>query len=97
LRRGNRIAIALLCMSTSFMVSCGGTDPGARVTQSSDKRDNEKVLNLYIWADYLAPNTISSFDIDTSNYTEAMANGDICIGLGYSRDFLQARKRAEEA
>jgi len=46
--RGNRIAIAMLCLSTSFIVSCGGTDPGARVTQPSDKTDDEKVLNLYI-------------------------------------------------
>lgn len=60
--RGNRIAIAMLCMSTSFIVSCGGTDPGARVTEPSDKKDDEKVLNLYIWADYLAPDTISSFE-----------------------------------
>jgi putrescine transport system substrate-binding protein len=59
--RGNRIAIAL-CMSASFIVSCGGTDPGARVTQLSDKKDDEKVLNLYFWADYLAPDTISSFE-----------------------------------
>ena len=35
-------------------------------------------------------------NIGTSNYTEAMANGDICIALGYSGDFVQARKRAEE-
>jgi putrescine transport system substrate-binding protein len=62
MRRGNRIAIALLCMSASFVVSCGGTDPGPRVTQSSDKGDDEKVLNLYIWSDYLAPDTISSFE-----------------------------------
>jgi len=52
----------MLCLSTSFIVSCGGTDPGARVTQPSDKTDDEKVLNLYIWADYLAPDTISSFE-----------------------------------
>lgn len=31
--RGNRIAIAMLCMSMSFIGSCGGTDPAARVTQ----------------------------------------------------------------
>ena len=60
--RGKRIVIVMLCMSTSFIVSCGGTDPGARVTQPSDKRDDEKALNLYIWSDYLAPDTISSFE-----------------------------------
>jgi putrescine transport system substrate-binding protein len=60
--RGSRIAIAMLCMSMSFIVSCGGADSGARVTQPSDMKDHEKVLNLYIWADYLAPDTISSFE-----------------------------------
>ena len=60
--RGNRIAISMLCMSMSFVVSCGGTDSGARVTQPNDKKDTEKVLNLFIWADYLARDTISSFE-----------------------------------
>jgi putrescine transport system substrate-binding protein len=60
--RGNRIAISMLCMSMSFVVSCGGTDSGARVTQPNDKKDTEKVLNLYIWSDYLARDTISSFE-----------------------------------
>ena len=36
-------------------------------------------------------------DINSSNYIEALANGDICIALGYSGDVLQARDRAREA
>jgi spermidine/putrescine-binding protein len=63
---GNRIAIAVLCVSTSFMISCGGIDPGARVTQPSDKKDDEKVINLYIWSDYLTTDTLSSFEKLTS-------------------------------
>lgn len=35
--------------------------------------------------------------IDSPGYIEAMANGDICIGVGYSGDFVQSRKRAHEA
>jgi len=35
--------------------------------------------------------------IDSSNIIEAMANGDICIAIGYNGDFVQARKRAREA
>jgi putrescine transport system substrate-binding protein len=35
--------------------------------------------------------------IDTSGEIEAMANGDICISVGYSGDFVQANKRANEA
>lgn len=33
----------------------------------------------------------------SSEYINALANGDICIAVGYSGDILQARTRAEEA
>jgi putrescine transport system substrate-binding protein len=33
----------------------------------------------------------------SSEYINALANGDICIAVGYSGDILQARDRAEEA
>jgi putrescine transport system substrate-binding protein len=33
----------------------------------------------------------------SSEYINALANGDICMAIGYSGDILQARKRAEEA
>jgi putrescine transport system substrate-binding protein len=33
----------------------------------------------------------------SSEYINALANGDICMAVGYSGDILQARKRAEEA
>ncbi|OLP58133.1 spermidine/putrescine ABC transporter substrate-binding protein PotF [Xaviernesmea oryzae] len=33
----------------------------------------------------------------SSEYISALANGDICIAMGYSGDMLQARKRAQEA
>jgi putrescine transport system substrate-binding protein len=35
--------------------------------------------------------------IDSSINIQAMANGDICIALGYNGDFVQARNRAKEA
>ena len=35
--------------------------------------------------------------IDSTNIIQAMANGDICIALGYNGDFVQARKRANDA
>jgi putrescine transport system substrate-binding protein len=35
--------------------------------------------------------------IDSAGYIQAMANGDICVSVGYSGDFVQARKRALEA
>jgi putrescine transport system substrate-binding protein len=36
-------------------------------------------------------------NINTSNYVEALANGDLCVALGYSGGVLQARDRAREA
>ncbi|MCC7268814.1 MAG: polyamine ABC transporter substrate-binding protein [Caulobacteraceae bacterium] len=33
----------------------------------------------------------------SSEYIDALANGDICVAVGYSGDVLQARTRAEEA
>ncbi|OXE35732.1 MAG: spermidine/putrescine ABC transporter substrate-binding protein PotF [Phenylobacterium zucineum] len=33
----------------------------------------------------------------SSQYIDALANGDICIAIGYSGDILQAKSRAEEA
>jgi putrescine transport system substrate-binding protein len=33
----------------------------------------------------------------SSEYIDALANGDICVAIGYSGDVLQARSRAEEA
>ena len=36
-------------------------------------------------------------NIDSAGYIEALANGDICIAVGYSGDFVQARNRAIEA
>jgi putrescine transport system substrate-binding protein len=36
-------------------------------------------------------------DINSADYVEALANGDLCVALGYSGDMLQARDRAREA
>eukprot|EP01035_Chromulina_nebulosa_P000165 gene165-243_t len=33
----------------------------------------------------------------SSEYIEALANGDICVAIGYSGDVLQAMARAAEA
>ncbi len=36
-------------------------------------------------------------NINSSEYIEALANGDICVAIGYNGDVLQARDRAREA
>ena len=56
------VAIAMLCISASLMISCGSPDSGARHAQSSEKNDDKKVLNLFTWSDFLAPDTLSSFE-----------------------------------
>ena len=35
--------------------------------------------------------------IHSSNYIDALANGEICLAVGWSGDVLQARDRAAEA
>ncbi len=35
--------------------------------------------------------------INTTNVIESIANGDLCIALGYNGDFVQARSRARDA
>ena len=54
------LAVALICVSGCLLISCGHPDAGAQNSQSSDKHDN--VLNFYNWADYIAPDTIASFE-----------------------------------
>jgi putrescine transport system substrate-binding protein len=36
-------------------------------------------------------------NINSSEYIEALANGDICLAVGYNGDIMQARDRAKEA
>src|ERR1700676_4771319 len=63
--RRKLFALMMLCVSAFSMVSCGRPDPGARNAQSAEKDKGKGVLNLYIWSDYLAPDTIASFEKQT--------------------------------
>jgi len=51
---GNQYSIAMLCVWASLLIGCGSPDSGTRNTS--------KVLNLFIWSDFLAPDTIASFE-----------------------------------
>ena len=55
-------AIATLCVSAPLLFSCGRPDSGTQNNQAGEKRDVENVLNFYNWADYIAPDTIASFE-----------------------------------
>ena len=58
---------------------------------SKDEADLQKA------GDLLAAVTPYVQKFNSSEYINALANGDICIAVGYSGDVLQARSRAEEA
>jgi putrescine transport system substrate-binding protein len=53
MRWRQQCSAAVLCISASLLLSCGGSGSGA---------PKPKALNLYIWSDYLAPDTIASFE-----------------------------------
>jgi len=50
---------ALLCIVASSVVGCGRSDSGK---QPGPSADGDKVVNLYFWSDYLAPETLASFE-----------------------------------
>jgi len=58
-----RQTLLLLCVSAS-MIGCGNHDSGARTARAGEKND-DNALNFYNWADYIAPDTVSSFEKST--------------------------------
>jgi len=51
----------ILALGLVLMTACGGGGKSASGT-AADKTGGAKVLNLYIWSDYLAPNTLADFE-----------------------------------
>src|ERR1700691_890514 len=51
----------------SLLAACGGSKPGKGSAEraAADAADSGKVVNLYIWSDYLAQNTLSDFEKQT--------------------------------
>ncbi len=60
--RLQRFSVAMLCVSAALVSGCGNPDSRTRNAQRDEKSADNKVLNLFIWADYLAPDTIASFE-----------------------------------
>lgn len=52
---------ALLCISDVHLIGCGSHDSSQNGNESRAGVE-DKVVNLYIWADYIAPDTIESFE-----------------------------------
>jgi putrescine transport system substrate-binding protein len=59
--------------------------------------DSKRVDDLQRAGDALFRIRGSVQKFHSSEYINALANGDICMAVGYSGDMIQARKRAEEA
>lgn len=53
-------SMAMLCVFASLVMGCGSPD-----SQPGNGHLEAKVLNLYTWADYLAPDTIAAFEKQT--------------------------------
>jgi putrescine transport system substrate-binding protein len=57
-----RAAIVTLGLSASLMMGCDNDHSSARNSRSGEGNDDSKVLNFYNWSDYIAPDTIASFE-----------------------------------
>ncbi|WP_370875391.1 polyamine ABC transporter substrate-binding protein [Methylobacterium amylolyticum] len=61
------------------------------------KSDSKRWDDMTLVTDALYKVRGSVRKFHSSEYVQALANGDICVAVGYSGDVLQARKRADEA
>jgi putrescine transport system substrate-binding protein len=57
-----RSFLGLLLFSACLTIGCSKQGPRTSTATDVAKDDNDKVLNLYIWADDMAPDTLSSFE-----------------------------------
>jgi putrescine transport system substrate-binding protein len=62
----NRKMRAILCgvVSVAAVAACGKKEPSQRAAPAAPPAE-EKVLNLYIWNDYLAEDTVANFEKET--------------------------------
>lgn len=63
--RTRMASIAMFSALASLMLGCGKPHSEARTAQSSEKNSGAKVVNLFIWSDFLAPDTLASFEKST--------------------------------
>jgi len=60
--REHLLSMVMICALATSMAGCGSPDSDGRGTGSGAAGGDKKVLNLYIWSDYLAPDTIPAFE-----------------------------------
>jgi len=54
--------IGLLALLTCLLIGCNDSGPGSQTAPLVTKGAHDEVLNLYIWADDIAPDTLSTFE-----------------------------------
>ena len=52
----------MVCISALLTIRCSHPNSHAGKTSPAAKRNEDKVLNFYTWSDYIAPDTIPSFE-----------------------------------
>ncbi len=57
--------LGLLTLYACVLFGCTKSGPGPPTAPYAEKSDNEKVLNLFIWADDIAPDALTSFERQT--------------------------------
>jgi putrescine transport system substrate-binding protein len=62
MRKAGSATVAPFFLSTLLMIGCKGPNSNNPVVHESSPGTEDKVLNLYIWADDIAPDTLSSFE-----------------------------------
>lgn len=63
--RGINFATAVLGVSAFLLSGCGSHDSATGKAPPPTERDDDKVLNLFWWSDFLGPNTITDFEKQT--------------------------------
>lgn len=63
--RIQRLAASALGAFVLLLISCGHPHSGTDLVPSAAKHDDDKVLNLFWWSDFLAPDTIANFERQT--------------------------------
>jgi putrescine transport system substrate-binding protein len=59
------IRTVILSLGCGLLLGACGGDKSGSAAQPGGAANAERVLNLYIWSDYLAPNTLSKFEKQT--------------------------------
>jgi putrescine transport system substrate-binding protein len=62
----NALLRCLIAISLAYaLIACDGPKAGRTQSSAGEAGDNKNVVNLYIWSDYLAPDTLASFEKQT--------------------------------